>query len=287
MEENAYQKRIVQYEKIHSIDEKDFETLISRVDPKNNQIILDVCCGYGAVSKRLKNKIDELNLNTKLVLLDNSSLQISRARENFKDSTESIEIIEGDATMTGFPDEYFDTIVNKMGLHEVPQKTQELMLKELYRILKKDGKIVIWELALSPETQPIFSKFIRKKDELSGFDSLIRNRYFPKRADTLFLLEEVGFKNIQVVSDVHPVLSVRNRKEEFVSADRLKILEEKGFVDNEDEKELDKISEEKIKDLLDFVRFETTDKEKEIMKFDDTGEDILLQAEKAIFEAKK
>jgi ubiquinone/menaquinone biosynthesis C-methylase UbiE len=286
MNDNSYEKRIVQYEKIHSIDERDFDILVSAVNPQNGQTILDVCCGYGAVSKRINTKIEALGLNTKLILLDNSPLQISRAKENFKD-TKNIEIIEGDATKTGFPDEYFDTIVNKMGLHEVPQNIQELMMQELYRILKTDGKIVIWELALSPETQPIFSKIIRKKDELANFDSLVRNRYFPKKEDTLQLLENTGFKNVQVVNDVYPILSIRNRKEEFVSADRLKILEEKGFIDDEDQKELDKISEEKILLLLDFVRNELTDQEKEIMGFNDIGDDILLTAQKAIFQAFK
>lgn len=286
MENNSYEKRIVQYEKIHSIDEKDFEMLVTTIDPRNNQIILDVCCGYGAVSKRLKDKIEELKLNTKLVLIDNSSLQISRARENFKD-LENIEILEGDATKTDFPDEYFDTIVNKMGLHEVPKDVQELMVQELYRILKKDGQIVIWELALSPETQPIFSKIIRKKDELAGFDSLVRNRYFPKKEDTLQLLEKIGFKDVQIVKNVYPTLSIRNRKEEFVSADRLKILKEKGFINDEDQAELDRVSEEKILSLLDFVRQELTSQEKEIMGFNDIGTDILLNAQKAIFKASK
>ena len=286
MKNNSYQKRIVQYEKIHSINEDDFETMIKAIDPQNDQVILDACCGYGAVSKRLQQKIRSLGLNTKLVLLDNSPLQLSRAKENFKDS-ENVEFFEADATNTDLEDESFDTIANKMGLHEVPQDLQESMLKEFYRILKQDGKIIIWELALSEDTQPIFSKIIQKKDELAGFDSLVRNRYFPKKQDILTLLSKVGFKNTHVVSDIYPTLSIRNRKEEFVSADRLRILEEKGFLDQEDEKELDQISEQKISTLLDFIRQELTEEEKQIMGYEDTGNDITLQAQKAIFIASK
>lgn len=283
---NSYQKRIVQYEKIHSINEDDFETMVKAIDPQNDQVILDACCGYGAVSKRLQQKIRSLGLNTKLVLLDNSPLQLSRAKENFKDS-ENVEFFEADATNTGFEDESFDTIANKMGLHEVPLDLQESMLKEFYRILKQDGEIIIWELALSEDTQHIFSKIIQKKDELAGFDSLVRNRYFPKKQDILTLLSKAGFKNAHVVSGVYPTLSIRNRKEEFVSADRLRILEEKGFLDQEDEKELDRISEQKISTLLDFIRQELTEEEKKIMGYEDTGNDITLQAQKAIFIASK
>ncbi len=286
IDENSYEKRIVQYEKIHSIDENDFQTMISAINPRNDQVILDACCGYGAVSKRIQEKIITNNLNTKIILLDSSQLQISRAKENFKNQ-ENIKFVLADATNTHFEDNFFDTVVNKMGLHEVPKELQFSMMSEFYRVLKKDGKIVIWELALSEETQPIFSKIIRKKDELSGFTSLVNNRYFPKKADTLELLKKTGFKDVQIVSDVYPNLSIRNRKEEFISADRLKILEEKGFIDEEDQNELDRISEEKIKALLDFVRTNLTDEEKKTMNYQEIDNDIILTAQKAIFEGKK
>lgn len=284
--ENSYEKRIVQYEKIHSIDEEDFKILVKTIKPKNNQTILDICCGYGAVSKRIQEEIKKDHLNTKLVLLDNSSLQISRAKENFP-AEENIDFILSDAIKTPFEDSHFDTIVNKMGLHEVPQDLQKQMMTECYRILKPEGKIVIWELALSEETQPIFSKIIKKKDELAGFSSLVRNRYFPKKEDTLNLLQKVGFNDVQVIHDVYPNLSIRNRKEEFVSVDRLKILEEKDFINDEDQKELDKISEQKIQALLDFVRENLTDEEKKIMNYQEIENDIILTAQKAIFEARK
>ena len=41
---NSYEERIVSYEKIHSIDEKDFGFLVSAVSPENGQVVLDACC---------------------------------------------------------------------------------------------------------------------------------------------------------------------------------------------------------------------------------------------------
>ena len=282
---NSYQKRIVSYEKIHSIDENDFESLVSIVNPENRQIILDACCGYGAVSKRLLQTIEKNNLDTKIVLLDSSELQLSRAKENLKE--QNIDFVLSDARQTPFPENHFDTVVNKMGLHEVDKESQEQMLKEFYRIIKPGGKIVIWELALDEKTQPIFSEIIKRKDELAGFDSLVRNRHFPKKEEVISELQNSGFKNAKVEHDVFPTLSIRNRKEEFVSADRLKVLEDKGFLEESDEIELEKTAEEKIEKLREFVRGKLSEEEKYLMNYIETENDTILSASKAIFSAFK
>lgn len=282
---NSYQKRIVSYEKIHSIDEKDFESLVSIVNPENGQIVLDACCGYGAVSKRLLQTINKNSLDTKIVLLDSSELQLSRAKESLKE--ENIDFVLSDARRTPFPENHFDTVVNKMGLHEVDKKSQNEMLKEFYRIIKPGGKIVIWELALDEKTQPIFSEIIKKKDELAGFDSLVRNRHFPQKKEIIDELQNGGFKNAKVEHDVFPKLSIRNRKEEFVSAERLKVLEEKGFLEESDEVELEKLAEEKIEKLRSFIKENLSPEDKLLMGYSETEGDTTLTASKAIFKATK
>ncbi len=282
---NSYQKRIVSYEKIHSIDEKDFDCLVSVVDPKDGEVILDACCGYGAVSERLIKSIEKNNLNTKIVLLDSSELQLSRAKENLKDK--DVDFVLSDAREIPFKENHFDTIVNKMGLHEVDKESQERMLKEFYRILKPGGKIVIWELALDEKTQPIFSKIIKKKDEIAGFDSLVLNRHFPRKEEVLSELQNSGFENTKVEHDVFPKLSVRNRKEEFVSAERLKIVKEKGSIEESDQVQLDIIAEQKIEEFVFFIKESLSEDEKKLMNYTQTENDIILTASKAIFSATK
>ncbi|MFZ2205281.1 MAG: class I SAM-dependent methyltransferase [Minisyncoccia bacterium] len=285
MENNSYQKRIVSYEKIHSIDESDFEKLVSIVNPQNEQVILDACCGYGAVSKRLLETIKLKNLDTKITLLDSSDLQLSRAKESLQG--QNLDFVISDAIKTPFPENHFDTIVNKMGLHEVDKESQEQMMKEFYRILKPGGKMIIWELALDDKSQQLFSKIVQKKDELAGFDSLVRNRYFPKKEEVISLLDNTGFENSNVEHNVFPNLSIRNRKEEFVSADRLRILEEKGFLEESDNEQLEKISEEKIEQLRSFIKENLSEEEKLLMNYSETENDTIYTAPKAIFKANK
>ncbi len=283
---NSYQKRIVSYEKIHSIDEKDFDSLIAIVDPKNGESILDVCCGYGSVSKRILKEIDKKGLDLKITLLDNSELQLERAKENLKNNV-NIKFVLSDAIETPFPENHFDTVVNKMGLHEVDKESQYKMLKESYRIIKPGGKIVIWELALDDKTQPIFSEIIKKKDQIAGFDSLVRNRYFPKKDDVLVGLKEAGFKYPKVEHDVFPSLSIRNRKEELISVDRLTMLDEKGFIDESEEFNLQKTAEDKVEELRRYIREKLSEEEKILMSFSESEDDTILKAPKAIFKALK
>ena len=282
---NSYQKRIVSYEKIHSINEDDFKALVSIIDPQNGQIILDACCGYGSVSKRLLDEIEKEHLDTRIVLLDNSELQLSRAKEDIKG--QGVDFILSDVREIPFSDNHFDTVVNKMGLHEVDKESQEQMLKEIFRVIKPGGKVVIWELALDENTQSIFSEIIKKKDEISGFDSLVKNRHFPKRTEVISGLTNSGFENAKVEHDISPKLSIRNRKEELVSVDRLRLLEERGFLEESDEVELEKIAEEKIEQLRSFVRENLSPEEKLLMGYSETESDTVLSAPKAIFTALK
>ncbi len=283
---NSYQKRIVSYEKIHSIDEKDFDSLIAIVDPKNGESILDVCCGYGSVSKKILQEIDKKGLDSKIILLDNSELQLERAKENLKNNI-NIEFVLSDAIQTPFPENYFDTVVNKMGLHEVDKESQYKMIKEFYRIIKPSGKIVIWELALDDKTQPIFSEIIKKKDQIAGFHSFVRNRYFPKKDDVLIGLKDSGFENPKVEHNVFPSLSIRNRKEELISVDRLNILGNKGFVDESEEFNLQKTAEDKVEELRRYIREKLSEEEKILMGFSESEDDTILKAPKAIFKALK
>lgn len=47
----GFDKRIVEYENIHSIKQKDFDKLIDAINPQQNEKILDAMAGYEAVAK--------------------------------------------------------------------------------------------------------------------------------------------------------------------------------------------------------------------------------------------
>ena len=284
---NSYDKRKVFYEHIHSIDEEDVKQFIKTIDIQNNQKILDACCWYWYISKHINKEIKEKNFNTRIYAFDNSDLQIKRAKQNL-DKENNIEIIQSDVISMPFDDNFFDTTVIKMWLHEVTKDEQAKMLKELLRVTKTWWRICIRELSLSDKTHPIFSKFIRKKDVIWEFTSLVENRYFPKKEDILNLLKETWWEDGELSHDIYPTLSIHNRKHELISALRIKMEIEWKI----DEIILEEKANTRTRELLDYATTLTTE-EKEIMNYkeiidkDWSIKDITMSAEKWIFTAQK
>ena len=53
-----------------------------------------------------------------------------------------------DAKELKFLDDYFDTVTAFFSLIYVPPKEREMIFKEIYRVLKKEGEYVIWDLKI-------------------------------------------------------------------------------------------------------------------------------------------
>src|SRR5947199_7084993 len=110
----GFDNRIVSYEYIHAVTPEDFNKLIEAIDPKKGEVILDAMCGYGAVGKAILERTSE----AQVIFLDESEVQIKRARENIPQAGNDCFVV---ATLPNdsFEDNSFDKIVIKMGLHEV------------------------------------------------------------------------------------------------------------------------------------------------------------------------
>ena len=101
------------------------------------------------------------------------------------------------------------------------------------------------------------------------------------------MLQRVGFDDAAVEHDVFPKLSIRNRREEVVSGDRLRIMQEKGFIEESDEEELARIADERVAQLRAFIRESLSEEEKVLMGYSETEDDTILSAQKGIFMARK
>ncbi len=189
---HGYDIRIVSYEQIHSIKPDDWAKLIEAIDPKPNETILDAMCGYGAVGKGILEKENAVNL----FLLDKSEVQIKRARENLPKLAKDHFVVES-LHKSNYENEFFDKVVIKMGLHEVSKNEQLKISKEVFRILKPNGKLVIWNIMFNGENQMLFQDIIRKKDELAGFEMLIRKRYFFREDEFLETMKKANFTKIK------------------------------------------------------------------------------------------
>ena len=278
---NSYEYRVVEYEKIHKIKDEYFEELVDAVDPQDKEVILDGMDGYGAASKWILRRAKSLGFTVEIYTLDKSVIQIERARKNVPSITED-HIVKADIRQSGFPDGMFDKVVIKMGVHEVPKNEQIKIFKEVSRILKPGGRLVIWELALTEENQKLFQDFIREKDTLAGFDSMARERYFPRHDELRKLFLDAGFSDIKDYYDIQYQPSTWDRREELVSKERKILTDQKTVLTDEDEQKLKELGEKRAKKLTEFVRKNFPEHLKEKMKFKDVGDDIQFEVRKII-----
>ncbi len=107
------------------------------------KIILDLCCGTG-------NQIKLLSKHgfRNLYCLDISDSMLEIAKR----SDSSIKIYNEDATKTNFDDARFDVVIISFAIHEKDRNTQQALINEAYRIIKKDGLMLVVDYVFDNKT---------------------------------------------------------------------------------------------------------------------------------------
>ncbi len=251
----GFDNRIVSYEKIHSISAKDIEKLVDAVNPRPGEKILDAACGYGSVGKAILDREPRAHV----IFVDESPVQIERARQNLPAVSQD-QFIQSSLPSQPFGAETFDKIVIKMGLHEVPFSRQEEILATFNHILKLSGRVVVWDIMLDHTTQELFQDIIRKKDKLADFNLLTKNRYFFREEEFLANSKRAGFAK---VTDFHKI------NYRFSSQKRLS-------------SELQN-NTNKLDELNQYIRKKFTPQLKNLLSYEDLGDDIQFTITKKIF----
>jgi len=133
-------------------------------DPKN---ILDLACGTGTLALEIKKNYK----NASVYGVDLSKIMLGKAlqkaRKNKLDINFSLQNIE----KTNFKSNSFDVITISLALHELPLEIIENVIKETYRLLKKNGVFIILDLHKPKKgiVGKLFLYFI-KKTEPYGMD---------------------------------------------------------------------------------------------------------------------
>jgi len=106
---------------------------------KKNEKLLDLGCGNG----RLYKMVQQLSLD--YTGIDISSELIKTAKESFPET----KFVVGSALDLPFENESFDKVISIAVLHHIPSlKLRIKFMEEGYRVLKKDGQMIItvWNL---------------------------------------------------------------------------------------------------------------------------------------------
>lgn len=207
--------RIVRYEDIHNIADSDFDKLNEVASLTNGDAILDLGCGYGAVTVEMVKRNQGKRIH--YYLSDSSKVQIKRAQLEIKTLPielrrhNKFEFVLGHIIGSKFSDNCFDKIVAKMVIHEVSKENQQGSINQIFRILKPGGKLIIWDVSLNSGIQNCIQSIIRKKDELAGYHDLVRNRYLLREDEILVLLKNAGFEDIGKAFELPYKLETKKR----------------------------------------------------------------------------
>jgi len=137
------------------------------------KIILDLCCGTGNQIKLLS-KHGFRNLYC--LDISDSMLEIAKRSDSF------IKIYNEDATKTNFDNATFDVVILSFAIHEKDRNTQQALINEAYRIIKKDGLMLVVDYVFDNKTTKFGRILIRIIERMAGrehdrnFKNYIQNK---------------------------------------------------------------------------------------------------------------
>ena len=175
------------------------------VDKKYPQDILDVACGTGDFSIAIA---DAAHPESKITAIDISEGMLAVMREKVagKGLENRISILEANGENLPFPNHSFDRIALAFGIRNFEHR--EAALREILRVLRPDGKLVILELSTpsSPIIRWIYNLyFTRVLPLIGGMYSHDKAAYrylpasvlkFPGRKEWIATMESCGYRNV-------------------------------------------------------------------------------------------
>ena len=168
-----------------TMPEKKFRTkLIDEVEPQNDETILEFGYGTGqniilAHERNNKTKLNGLDIDPKVKEI--AEYKIKKLGFGI-----TLDLYEG-ATFP-YPDNSFDKVFSSLVFHQLDAETKLYCLKEIYRVLKPNGNLIIGDWGKAKSKLMRFLFYIVQI--LDGFKTTNVNGLLPK------FMEQAGFKNV-------------------------------------------------------------------------------------------
>jgi ubiquinone/menaquinone biosynthesis C-methylase UbiE len=184
------------------------EDLVLRLAGKKYERVLEIACGTGIVTRRLR---DALPATSEIIATDLNPDMFEFAKPKFG-SGENVLWQQADASALPFPNYLFDAVVCQFGLMFVPDKAATM--GESYRVLRPGGVFLfnVWdEFAANPFGQIAHATIASFFDhDPPGFYKIP----FGFHDSTVIrkLLQDAGFEKIESFSETKPCRSASARE---------------------------------------------------------------------------
>lgn len=174
---------------------------LSTVLASEKAVVLDVACGTGDLSIELRS-----HSKARVAGTDFCRPMLELAAQKTGNASLDVPYVEADAMMLPFPDGSFEAVTIAFGLRNLSNFSDGL--KELFRILKPGGKLVVLEFSKPrvPGFAALFNfYFTRVLPRLGGAVSGSRGAYeylpdsvskFPDQDGLAKLMEKSGFSSV-------------------------------------------------------------------------------------------
>lgn len=150
---------------------------------REDQRVLDVGCGTGS---HLIETAMQFGSGVQLYGIEPSAEMVDHARKKAKSAGVAMTVVQGSADELSYPDESFDVVFCTLVLHHLPESMREQAIREMRRVLRSGGRLVIVE--------------VQKPTKIRGLVSLISILHGHVKHEEILdiepLLRELGFKDI-------------------------------------------------------------------------------------------
>jgi ubiquinone/menaquinone biosynthesis C-methylase UbiE len=182
--------------------------LVERVRVPHGESVLEVACGTGIVTRRLR---DRLSPEVKIVATDLNQSMIDYAARKFR-VDENVEWKVADALDLPFGDQMFDAVICQFALMFFPDRQKALA--EAYRVLKPEGQFIVslWDaierVDVGNAAQTVIKRFF--PEDPPDFYDIPFTLHDP--ATLRSLLDGAGFREIKLEVVPMPCVSPSARE---------------------------------------------------------------------------
>lgn len=129
---------------------------LARVE--TGETVLDVGCGTGSLAIAAKNQVGD---DGQVSGIDASPEMIARATSKAAKAGVDVSFRTAVAEALPFADATFDVVLSTLMLHHLPRKVREQCLKEIRRVLKPEGRVLVVDFGTPQDKSRFFAHLHR------------------------------------------------------------------------------------------------------------------------------